>query len=382
MRLPIYLDYMATTPVDSRVKAKMDKYLTIDGDFGNPSSRSHIYGIRAKQAVEHARSQAAKLINADENEIIWTSCATEANNFAIKGVANLYFRKGKHIITCTSEHKAVLEPCAYLESKGFEVTYLVPEKNGLLDLDNLKKALRKDTILVSIMYVNNEIGVIQDINAIGNLVRPKGIVFHVDAVQAASKLPLDVKSLPVDLMSFSAHKVYGPKGIGILYIRRKPRIHLEPLIHGGGQEFGMRSGTLPVHQIVGMGEAFAIAKKEMAKEQKRIRMLRDKLWNGIKNLENISMNGDIKQRVVNNLNVCFKDIDGEKLVTALKNLAISTSSACVSAKAEPSYVLQAIGLSNKLALSSVRFSLGRFTTENEIDYAIRYIQRIIPNLQK
>ena len=329
MRLPIYLDYMATTPVDSRVKAKMDKYLTIDGDFGNPSSRSHIYGIRAKQAVEHARSQAAKLINADENEIIWTSCATEANNFAIKGVANLYFRKGKHIITCTSEHKAVLEPCAYLESKGFEVTYLVPEKNGLLDLDNLKKALRKDTILVSIMYVNNEIGVIQDINAIGNLVRPKGIVFHVDAVQAAGKLPLDVKSLPVDLMSFSAHKVYGPKGIGILYIRRKPRIHLEPLIHGGGQEFGMRSGTLPVHQIVGMGEAFAIAKKEMAKEQKRIRMLRDKLWNGIKNLENISMNGDIKQRVVNNLNVCFKDIDGEKLVTALKNLAIYTSSACV-----------------------------------------------------
>lgn len=382
MRLPIYLDYMATTPVDPRVKAKMDKYLTIDGDFGNPSSRSHVYGIRAKQAVEHARSQAAKLLNADKNEIIWTSCATEANNFAIKGVANSYFRKGKHIITCASEHKAVLEPCAYLESKGFEVTYLAPEKNGLLDLDNLKKAIRKDTILVSIMYVNNEIGVIQDINAIGNLVRPNGIVFHVDAVQAAGKLPFDVKSLPVDLMSFSAHKVYGPKGIGILYIRRKPRIHLEPLIHGGGQEFGMRSGTLPVHQIVGMGEAFAIAKKEIAKEQKRIRKLRDKLWNGIKSLENISINGDIKRRVVNNLNVCFKNIDGEKLVTALKNLAISTSSACVSAKAEPSYVLQAIGLSNKSALSSVRFSLGRFTTEDEIDYAIKYIRRVIPNLQK
>jgi cysteine desulfurase len=382
MRLPIYLDYMATTPVDPRVKAKMDKYLTIDGDFGNPSSRSHIYGLRAKAAVEHARSQAAKLINADENEIIWTSCATEANNFAIKGVANLYFRKGKHIITCTSEHKAVLEPCAYLESKGFKVTYLAPEKNGLLDLDNLKKAIRKDTILVSIMHVNNEIGVIQDIDAIGNLVRPNGIVFHVDAVQAAGKLPLDVKSLPVDLMSFSAHKVYGPKGIGILYVRRKPRIHLEPLIHGGGQEFGMRSGTLPVHQIVGMGEAFAIAKKEMAKEQVKIRKLRDKLWNGIKSLENVSINGDIKQRVANNLNICFKDVDGEKLVTALKNLAISTSSACVSAKAEPSYVLQAIGLSNKLALSSVRFSLGRFTTEDEINYAIKYIRRVIPNLQK
>ncbi len=382
MRLPIYLDYMATTPVDSRVKAKMDKYFTMDGDFGNPSSRSHVYGIRAQQAVEHARSQVAKLLNANENEIIWTSGATEANNFAIKGVANLYFRKGKHIITCSSEHKAVLEPCAYLESKGFEVTYLTPEKNGLLDLDNLKKAVRKDTILVSIMYVNNEIGVIQDISAIGNLVRPKGIVFHVDAVQAAGKLPLDVKSLPVDLMSFSAHKVYGPKGIGILYIRRKPRIHLEPLIHGGGQEFGMRSGTLPVHQIVGMGEAFAIAKKEMVKEQKRIRKLRDKLWNGIKDLKNISINGDIKRRVVNNLNVCFRDIDGEKLVTALKNLAISTSSACVSAKAEPSYVLQAIGLGNKSALSSVRFSLGRFTTEDEIDYAIKYIRRVIPNLHK
>ncbi|KPJ68124.1 MAG: cysteine desulfurase [Coxiella sp. DG_40] len=382
MRLPIYLDYMATTPVDPRVKAKMDKYLTVDGDFGNPSSRSHIYGKKAKQAVEHARSQVAKLLNADTNEIIWTSCATEANNLAIKGVANLYFRKGKHIITCASEHKSVLEPCAYLESKGFKVTCLVPEKNGLLDLDNLKKAIRKDTILVSIMYVNNEIGVIQDINAIGNLVRPNGIVFHVDAVQAAGKLPLNVKSSPVDLMSFSAHKVYGPKGIGILYVRRKPRIHLEPLIHGGGQEFGMRSGTLPVHQIVGMGEAFAIAKKEMAKEQKQIRKLRDKLWNGINSLGNISINGDIEQRVTNNLNVCFKDIDGEKLITTLKNLAISTSSACVSAKAEPSYVLQAIGLSNKSALSSIRFSLGRFTTEDEIDYTIRYIQQVIPNLQK
>lgn len=382
MHLPIYLDYMATTPVDPRVKAKMDKYLTVDGDFGNPSSRSHVYGIRAKEAVEHARSQVAKLLNADENEIIWTSCATEANNFAIKGVANLYFRKGKHIITCASEHKSVLEPCAYLESKGFEVTYLTPEKNGLLDLDNFKKAIRKDTILVSIMHVNNEIGVIQDINAIGSLVRPNGIILHVDAVQAAGKLPLDVKSLPVDLMSFSAHKVYGPKGIGILYVRRKPRIHLEPLIHGGGQEFGMRSGTLPVHQIAGMGEAFAIAKKEMAKEQKRIRKLRDKLWNGIKNLKNVSLNGDLKQRVVNNLNICFKNIDGEKLIPTLKNLAISTSSACVSVKAEPSYVLKTIGLDNKSALSSVRISLGRFTTEDEINYAINYIQRVIPNLQK
>ena len=381
MRLPIYLDYMATTPVDPKVKAKMDECLTIDGNFGNPSSSSHAYGLRAKEAVELARVQAANLINASAQEIIWTSGATEANNLAIKGACHFYARKGKHIITCKTEHKAVLNVCRYLESEGYEVTYLTPEKNGLIDLNKLQDAIRKDTILVSIMLVNNEIGVIQDIKAIGNLVKPHGMVFHVDAAQAAGKLPIDVQALPVDLMSFSAHKVYGPKGIGMLYVRNKPRIRLEPQMHGSGHEFGMRAGTLPVHQIVGMGEAFQIAKQEGAKDSGRIQKLRDKLWDGIKGLGDVYLNGDLKQRVANNLNVSFGGIRGDKLVAALTDIAISTSAACVSEGTEPSYVLKAIGVSNVLALSSIRFSLGRFTTEQEIDYAIDHINQVINKLR-
>jgi cysteine desulfurase len=382
MKLPIYLDYMSTTPVDQRVRDKMLEFLTKDGDFGNPSALSHSYGLAAKDAVELARAQVADLINAKPEEIIWTSSATEANNLAIKGAANFYDRKGKHIITCQTEHKSVLETCKYLASKGFEVTFLQPEKNGLLDLEKLTTAIRPDTILVSIMQVNNEIGVIQDIKKIGELVKPHGIVLHVDAAQAAGKIPLDLKELPVDLMSFSAHKIYGPKGIGALYIRHEPRIRIEPQIHGGGQEFGLRSGTLPVHQIVGMGTAFEIAKNEMPVNCKRITKLRDRLLGGIKTLDDFYINGSIDQRIPHNLNISFARVDGKKLIAALTDVAASPSAACLSTGLVPSYVLQALGLSYDLALSSIRFSLGNFTTETEIDYAIEHIKTIITKLRE
>jgi cysteine desulfurase len=359
----------------------MDECLTIDGNFGNPSSASHVYGLRARDAVELARAQVANLINAKAQEIIWTSCATEANNLAIKGASHFYVRKGKHIITCQTEHKSVLNVFKHLETEDYEVTYLTPEKNGLIDLNKLQDAIRKDTILVSIMFVNSEIGIIQDIKAIGDLVKPYGIVFHVDATQAAGKLPIDVKILPVDLMSFSAHKVYGPKGIGMLYVRHKPRIRLEPQIHGSGHEFSMRSGTLPVHQIVGMGEAFQIAKQEGLKDSERVFKLRNKLWEGIKFLGDIYLNGDLKKRVAHNLNVSFGGIRGDKLIAALTDIAVSTSAACIAEGTEPSYVLKAIGVNNVLALSSVRFSLGKFTSEQEIDYAIQHINQVINKLR-
>lgn len=382
MKLPIYLDYMATTPVDPRVKEVMDQYLTMDGNFGNASSSSHVYGWRAKDAIENARAEIADFLNAIPDEIVWTSCATEANNLAIKGVAEFYQRKGKHLITAATEHKSVLNTFKCLEAHGFDVTYLKPEPNGLIDLNKLEAAIRKDTVLVSIMYINNEIGVIQDIEAIGNLVRPKGIVFHVDAVQAAGKICLDVKTLPVDLLSFSAHKVYGPKGIGCLYTRHEPqRIRLEPQMHGGGHEFGMRSGTLPTHQIMAMAEAFSIAKKELPQECKRIHGLRNKIWQELQELGDVHLNGDLEQRVANNLNISFGGIRGEDLVHELKDIAISTSSACVSASTEPSYVLKALGVSNALAFSSMRLSLGRYTTAEEVDYAIGHIKEAVTKLR-
>lgn len=381
-KFPIYFDYMATTPVDPRVKEKMFACLDMDGNFGNPASE-HIYGYRAREVVEEARQQVADLINADAREIVWTSCATEANNLAIKGAAHFYQRKGKHIVTLASEHKAVLDCCKYLETQGFAVTYLNPEKNGLVDLAKLEAALRVDTVLISVMFVNNEIGVIQDLVAIGALVKPRGIIFHVDAAQAAGKVAIDVKKLPVDLMSFAAHKVYGPKGCGALYVRRVPRIHLEPQIHGGGQEQGLRSGTLATHQIVGMGEAFRIAKEEMNAENERILMLRNKLWYGLKGLPGIQLNGDLEQRVAGNLHVSFADINGEELQLALKkDLAISAGAACTVASITPSHVLKAIGVNNQLAQSSIRFSLGRFTTEEEIDFAIEMVCKTVSLLRQ
>jgi cysteine desulfurase len=382
MRLPIYLDYMATTPVDPRVAKKMLECLEFAGNFGNPASHSHIYGHQAKEAVEAARQQVADLINADPREIIWTSGATEANNLAIKGAAYFYQRKGKHIITCKTEHKAALDPCRYLEGKGFEVTYLTPQANGIIDLAQLKNSIRDDTILISIMQVNNEIGVIQDIAAIGELTRPQGIIFHVDAAQSAGKIPIDLQKLNVDLISFSAHKVYGPKGIGALFIRRNPRIRLEPLIHGGGHEQGFRSGTLPTHQIVGMGEAFRIAKDTLIEENNRIGKLRDRLWEGIKKIDGIYLNGDYENRISGNLNVGFKFVESESLLLSLKDLAISSGSACTSASIEPSHVLRAIGLSDELAHSSIRFSIGRFTTEEEIDFAILKVNENVTRLRK
>lgn len=382
LKLPIYLDYMATTPADPRVKEKMLECLDREGNFGNAASRTHQYGWLADDAVEKARVQVAELINADPREIIWTSGATEADNLALKGAALFYQRKGKHIVTCKTEHKAVLDTCHYLESQGFEITYLPPQKSGLLDLNILKENLRDDTILVSVMHVNNEIGVIQDIASIGELTRPRGILLHVDAAQSAGKIPIDLKQLKVDLMSFSGHKIYGPKGIGALYVRREPRVRLQPLIHGGGHEQGLRSGTLPTHQIVGMGEAFHIAKAEMIAESKRIRQLRDKLWAGINKLPEIYLNGDYEVRVPGNLNVSFGYVEGESLLVALKDLAVSTSSACTSASIEPSYVLKALGLEDILAYSSVRFSLGRFTAEAEIDFAIKTILEQVTRLRE
>ncbi|RTR39419.1 IscS subfamily cysteine desulfurase [Shewanella canadensis] len=382
MKLPIYLDYAATTPVDPRVAEKMMQCMTMDGIFGNPASRSHRYGWQAEEAVDIARNQVAELINADPREIVFTSGATESDNLAIKGVAHFYHKKGKHIITSKTEHKAVLDTCRQLEREGFEVTYLAPESNGLIPLETIEAAMREDTILVSIMHVNNEIGVIHDIAAIGELCRSKKIIFHVDAAQSAGKLPIDVQSMKVDLISISAHKMYGPKGIGALYVRRKPRIRLEATMHGGGHERGMRSGTLATHQIVGMGEAAAIAKAEMTTENARIRTLRDRLWDGVKGIEETYINGDFEQRYCGSLNASFNFVEGESLMMALKDLAVSSGSACTSASLEPSYVLRALGLNDEMAHSSIRFSIGRFTTEEEIDHAIETINKSIGDLRE
>jgi len=380
MKLPIYLDYSATTPVDPRVAQKMIPYLT--EQFGNPASRSHAFGWEAEKAVEEAREHVAALLNADPKEIIWTSGATEGNNLAIKGAANFYKGKGKHLITVKTEHKAVLDTVRELERQGFEATYLDPEPNGVLDLDKFKAAIRPDTILVSVMMVNNEIGVIQPIAEIGEVCRSKGIIFHCDAVQAAGKIPIDLQKLKVDLLTVTAHKVYGPKGIGALYVRRKPRVRIEPQIHGGGHERGLRSGTLPTHQIVGMGEAFRIAKLEMAAEGERIRALRDRLLNGFKDMEEVFVNGDLERRIPGNLNISFNFVEGESLIMAIKDIAVSSGSACTSASLEPSYVLRALGRSDELAHSSIRFTIGRFTTEEEIDYAVKLLRAKIGKLRE
>ncbi|HHT8827168.1 TPA: IscS subfamily cysteine desulfurase [Yersinia enterocolitica] len=381
MKTPIYLDYAATTPVDPRVAEKMMQYLTLDGIFGNPASRSHKFGWQAEETVDIARNDIAALVGADPREIVFTSGATESDNLAIKGAANFYQKKGKHIITCKTEHKAVLDTCRQLEREGFEVTYLAPQSNGIIDLKQLEAAMREDTILVSIMHVNNEIGVVQDIAEIGEMCRSRGIIFHVDATQSVGKLLIDLSKLKVDLMSFSAHKVYGPMGIGALFVRRKPRIRIEAQQHGGGHERGMRSGTLPVHQIVGMGEAYRIAKEEMESEAARLRSLRLRLWNGIKDIEEVYLNGDLENGVPGILNVSFNYVEGESLIMALKDLAVSSGSACTSASLEPSYVLRALGMNDELAHSSIRFSLGRFTTEEEIDYAIALVRKSIGRLR-
>ncbi|MGP6488638.1 IscS subfamily cysteine desulfurase [Duffyella gerundensis] len=381
MKLPIYFDYAATTPVDPRVAEKMMQCLTLDGTFGNPASRSHRYGWQAEEAVDVARNQVADLIGADPREIVFTSGATEANNLAIKGAASFYQSKGRHIITSLTEHKAVLDTCEQLEREGFSVTWLTPQPNGLIDLQQLTAAFRDDTVLVSIMHVNNETGVIQDIAAIGEMCRARGVLYHVDATQSVGKLPIDLTALPVDLMSFSAHKVYGPKGIGALYVRRQPRIRLDAQIHGGGHERGMRSGTLPVHQIVGMGEAYRIARETMPEEMARLRTLRDRLWQGLSQLEAVTLNGDLQHSAATVLNVSFGYVDGESLIMALKDLAVSSGSACTSASLEPSYVLRAMGLNEELAHSSIRFSLGRYSSEEEIDYAIALIAKSLTRLR-
>ncbi len=381
LKLPIYLDYSATTPVDPRVAKAMMECLTPEGNFGNPASRSHAFGWKAEEAVEEARKNVAALVNADPKEIVWTSGATESDNLAIKGAAHFYSKNGKHIITLKTEHKAVLDTCRQLEREGFEVTYLEPESDGLVDMNKLKSAIREDTILISVMHVNNEIGVVQDIKAIGALAREKKIIFHVDAAQSPGKVEIDVKDMNVDLMSFSAHKIYGPKGIGALYVCRKPRVRIESQMHGGGHERGMRSGTLPTHQIVGMGEAFRIAKEEMASENERIRMLRDRLLNGLNDMEEVYINGDLDHRVPHNLNMSFNFVEGESLIMALKDIAISSGSACTSASLEPSYVLRALGRDDELAHSSLRFSIGRFTTEEDVEYAIKVIRQAVNKLR-
>jgi cysteine desulfurase len=380
LKFPIYLDYSATTPVDPRVAEKMIPWLT--EHFGNPASRSHAYGWEAEKAVEDAREQVASLVGADPKEIIWTSGATESNNLAIKGAAQFYKGKGKHVITLKTEHKAVLDTVRELERQGFEATYLDVREDGLIDLEAFRQALRPDTILVSVMLVNNEIGVIQPVAEIGEICRDKGIVFHVDAAQAAGKVAIDMRELKVDLMSFSAHKAYGPKGIGALYVRRKPRVRLEAQMHGGGHERGLRSGTLPTHQIVGMGEAFRIAREEMGAENERIRMLRDKLLNGLKDMEAVYVNGDLDSRVPHNLNISFAYVEGESLIMAIKDVAVSSGSACTSASLEPSYVLRALGRNDELAHSSIRFTIGRFTTEEEIDYTVDLLHQKIGKLRE
>jgi cysteine desulfurase len=379
-RLPIYLDYSATTPVDPRVVDRMLPFLR--EDFGNPASRSHAFGWKAEEAVETAREEVAALVNADSREIVWTSGATESINLALKGAAQFYKDRGRHLVTVKTEHKATLDTMRELERQGFEVTYLDVQPDGLLDLDAFRAALRPDTIVVSVMAVNNEIGVVQDIAAIGEMTRERGIVFHVDAAQATGKLPIDLASLKVDLMSFSAHKTYGPKGVGALYVRRKPRVRIEAQIHGGGHERGFRSGTLPTHQIVGMGEAFRIARLEMATENERIRMLRDRLHAGLATMNEVFINGDMERRVPHNLNVSFNYVEGESLIMAIKDLAVSSGSACTSASLEPSYVLRALGRSDELAHSSIRFSIGRFTTEEEVDHAVKLITGKVGKLRE
>jgi cysteine desulfurase len=383
MKKPIYLDYSATTPVDPRVAKTMCRYLTMeDGLFGNAASRSHQYGWDAEEAIETARRNVAELIGANPKEIVWTSGATESDNLAIKGAAQFYAKKGKHIITSKTEHKAVLDTCRHLEREGFEVTYLDPEQDGLIDLGKLEAAMRDDTILVSIMHVNNEIGVIQDVKAIGELCRGRKILFHVDAAQSAGKVAIDVEDMKIDLLSLSAHKVYGPKGIGALYVRRKPRVRLEAQMHGGGHERGMRSGTLATHQIVGMGEAFRIAREEMATENERLRMLRDRLLAGVQDIEEVYINGDLERRVPHNLNISFNFVEGESLMMALSDLAVSSGSACTSASLEPSYVLRALGRPDELAHSSLRFSIGRFTTEADIDRTVELLHQKIGKLRE
>ncbi|MFV1922755.1 MAG: IscS subfamily cysteine desulfurase [Methylotenera sp.] len=379
-RMPIYLDYSATTPVDPRVAEKMIPYLT--EQYGNPASRSHPYGWTAEKAVENAREEVAKLVNADPREIVWTSGATESNNLALKGAANFYKGKGKHIITVATEHKAVIDPVRELERQGFTATFLEPDDNGLVNLEQFKAAIQPDTILASVMLVNNEIGVIQDVEAIGNICREHGVIFHVDAAQATGKVDIDLETLPVDLMSFSAHKTYGPKGIGALYVRRKPRVRIEAQMHGGGHERGMRSGTLATHQIVGMGEAFRIAREEMHAENERIRMLQNRLLTGLQEIEETYVNGDLSHRVPHNLNVSFNFVEGESLIMAIKGIAVSSGSACTSASLEPSYVLRALGRSDELAHSSIRFSIGRFTTEADVDYTIKLLKEKIGKLRE
>ena len=381
MKTPVYLDYAATTPVDPKVAAAMVECLTLDGNFGNPASRSHVYGWKAEEAVERARGQLADLINADPREIVWTSGATESDNLAIKGVAHHYQGKGRHLITSCIEHKAVLDSCAQLEREGFEVTYLRPNAAGIVEPAQLAEAIRPDTILVSLMHVNNEIGTLNDLSAIGEICRQHAVLFHVDAAQGVGKLPIDMAELPVDLLSISAHKMYGPKGIGALYVRRVPKLQLQAQMHGGGHERGMRSGTLATHQIVGLGEAAAIAAEEMAEESIRISQLRDRLWRGIQALGDVYLNGDLTRRVPGNLNVSFAGVDGETLLIALKDLAISSGSACASASIDPSHVLQGLGIPQELALSALRFSPGRYSTEEDIDFAITTIQHAVSRLR-
>jgi len=382
MKLPIYLDYSATTPVDPRVAQKMSECLLVDGNFGNPASRSHLFGWKAEEAVENARRQVAELVNADPREIVWTSGATESDNLAIKGAAHFYQNKGKHLITSKIEHKAVLDTTRQLEREGFEVTYLEPGEDGLITPDMVEAALRDDTTLVSIMHVNNEIGTVNDIAAIGELTRSRGVLFHVDAAQSTGKVEIDLEKLKVDMMSFSAHKTYGPKGIGALYVRRKPRVRIEAQTHGGGHERGMRSGTLATHQIVGMGEAFRIAKEEMVQENARIKALSDRFYRQFEGLEEVYLNGSLVHRVPHNLNLSFNYVEGESLIMALKDLAVSSGSACTSASLEPSYVLRALGRNDELAHSSIRFTFGRFTTEEDVDYAASKVSEAVTKLRE
>tara|TARA_B100001029_G_scaffold133404_1_gene112288 strand:+ start:2402 stop:3631 length:1230 start_codon:yes stop_codon:yes gene_type:complete len=382
IKLPIYMDYASTTPVDPRVAKKISDHLTLDGNFGNPASRSHKFGWKAEESVEEARSHVANLVGCDPREIVWTSGATEADNLAIKGVANFYQTKGKHIITSKIEHKAVLDPCRQLEREGFEVTYLEPNEGGLITNDAILSAIREDTILISIMHINNELGTINDLESIGKIARDKGIFFHVDAAQSTGKIDIDLRTLPVDLMSFSAHKTYGPKGIGALFVRRKPRVRIAAQIHGGGHERGMRSGTLPTHQIVGMGEAFRIAKEEMHEDLIRIKSLHNKFYDSVSKIEEIYVNGDMKNKVSNILNISFAYVEGESLIMALKDIAVSSGSACTSASLEPSYVLRALGRKDELASSSIRFSFGRFTTEDDVDYTLSLIKHAVDRLRE
>ena len=382
MRLPIYLDYASTTPVDPRVIEKMQDCLSLEGNFGNPASRSHIFGWKAEEAVEEARSNVAALVNCDPREIVWTSGATESDNLAIKGAARFYKDKGNHIITSKIEHKAVLDSCRQLEREGFQVTYLDPDNTGIISPTQVIDAITEDTILVSLMHVNNEIGVINDIQGIAEITRSKGIIFHVDAAQSTGKVEIDLKKFKIDLMSFSSHKTYGPKGIGAMYASRKPRIRLEAQIHGGGHERGMRSGTLPTHQIVGMGEAFKIAKEDMLSDNKRIKKMRDRFWNELKDIEEVYLNGDTENRANGFMNVSFNFVEGESLMMALKDIAVSSGSACTSASLEPSYVLRALGMKDELAHSSIRFAVGRFTTDEEVDYTVSLVKSAVVKLRE